>query len=244
MAQELLKGARWVGGQGLQAWNNYWSRPSSQEMASRSNPYSSQAVSLPPAREYFPPTHANDTASIRKTNQPVLVSVIDLEKLISGQHMKPEKIMQPVATFALTYGCSFVSFAPDGLHLLTTSTKGDVQQIWSLFRMANGGYGYNLSEPERKPHYVREVKRITRMTEATIIDIAWKPLKGEKLAIVTDRGTVHVYDIPSSALHWPPARRLARLDNASTTSTKHNDPDDSPGVGMEEEQSASSFGAA
>ncbi|KAL8830481.1 MAG: hypothetical protein Q9191_001412 [Dirinaria sp. TL-2023a] len=243
VAQEFMKGARWVGGQGLQAWNSYWSRPPSQDSAAFSNPYPPQSAPTTYAQQSFPPTHANDTPSTRKSSQPVSIAVLDLEKLTEEQHLKPDKAMQPVAIFPLTYGCSFVSFAPSGLHLLTTSTKGDVQQVWSLLRMANREA--LTSDTENKAPVVREIKRFTRMTEAIVVDIIWESPKGERLAVVTDRGTVHVYDIPSAALQWPPPRRLLRHANAATAPTIPSGSDEySSSAGTQQEHAGSKLGTA
>ena len=245
VAQEVMKGARWVGGQGLQAWNSYWSRVPSQDSATFSNPYPLQPASTPFAKQSFPPTHASENLSARKTSQPVSVTLLDLEKLTDGQRLKPEKAMQPIATFSLINGCSFISFAPSGLHLLTTSAKGDVQQLWSLFQMANREAGHGpTSDTENKAPLVRETKRFTRMTEATVVDITWELPRGERLAVVTDRGTVHVYDIPLAALQWPPPRRLLRPATTTDTSSSISGSEEPLNSGAQQEQAGSKIGTA
>jgi hypothetical protein len=45
------------------------------------------------------------------------------------------------------------------------------------------------------------------MTVARIVDVAWTKPNGERIAMVTERGTVHLLDLPSSAFTWPPPRR-------------------------------------
>ena len=245
ITQELMKGARWVGGQGMQAWNNYWSKPPDQNTAALSSSYSVRPSSMPQAQPSFPPTHA-DTLSTRKSSQPISVSLLDLEKLAERQRLKPDKAMQPIATFSVPYGCSFVSFAPSGLHLLTTSTKGDVQQVWSLLRMVHGetGHGTTRNTDGRAP-FVRESKRFTRMTEASVVDVVWAQPRGEKLAIVTDRGTVHIYDIPSASYQWPPPRRVLRSAAAAgTTTTKPSTGEYVTDPAILPEQPESRFGAA
>jgi len=211
VTQELMKGARWVGGQGMQAWNSYWSKPPDQNHPTFSSSSTARPSSMPQAQPSFPPTHADDTLPTPKSSQLTSVSLLDLEKLIEGQRLKPDKLLQPIATFSVPHGCSFVSFAPSGLHLSTTSTKGDVQQVWSLLRVVHGeaGHGKTRDVDGRAP-CVREVKRFTRMTEASIVDVVWAQPRGEKLAVITDRGTVHIYDIPPASYQWPAPRRFLR----------------------------------
>ncbi|KAI4143173.1 MAG: hypothetical protein LQ341_002989 [Variospora aurantia] len=210
VTQEFMKGARWVGDQGLQAWKNYWLKPPDQHTPAgpRSLPGN---TSLPPrAQHSLPPTHANDDAASRNTNQRALVSILDLERLSASQGMKEDVALHPMATFPLTDGCSLVSFTPNGLGLFTASAKGDIQHVWSLMRMAH-------SHAEKGPS-VRQIARFTRLTVANIVDVAWPEPGGERLALVTERGTLHIFDLPPSALQWPPPRRIARPSPASTTS--------------------------
>ncbi|KAL9017642.1 MAG: hypothetical protein Q9185_005038 [Variospora sp. 1 TL-2023] len=210
VTQEFMKGARWVGDQGLQAWKNYWLKPPDQQTPAgpRSLPGN---TSLPPrAQQSLPPTHANDDAASRNTNQRALVSILDLERLSASQAMKEDVALHPMATFPLPDGCSLVSFTPNGLGLFTASAKGDIQHVWSLMRMAH-------SHVEKGPS-VRQIARFTRLTVANIVDVAWPEPGGERLALVTERGTLHIFDLPPSALQWPPPRRIARPSPASTTS--------------------------
>ena len=218
VTQELMKGARWVGGQGMQAWSNYWSKPSSQ------NPVVPPVNFIQQAQAAFPPTHAHNDLPAVKKSQPTTVSVIDLERLYDSQHFRADRALQPIATFSLPNGCSWVSFAPSGLNLLTVSLKGDVQQIWSLMRMEYGEAGRGTANG-RAP-FVREIKRFTRLTVANIVDVVWTEPNGDRLAILTERGTVHINDIPAAALQWPPPRRILRSATApSQSQADENDND-------------------
>ena len=210
VTQEVIKGARWVGDRGVQAWNSYWVKPSEQ----RGLPsYSANNVRLDYSSPHaFPPTHANDEAPPRSSNQPALVSILDLEKLSATQNPKTSLTIEPTTTFSLPYGCSLVSFSPSGLNLLTASAKGDVQHVWDLLRMVyreNRTYLSKAQSLSEKRPIVYEIARFTRMTVAKIIDVVWTEPRGERFAIVTDRGTVHIFDLPNSAFQWPPPRRTS-----------------------------------
>ena len=223
-AQEIIKGARWVGGQGMQAWNNY--RKSLEQNPQTHSNSSPRSTTPPQMHQAFPPTHAHEDLSVRTNNQPALVSIIDLEKLSENQHLKPAVALQPIATFSLPYGCSAVSFAPSGLILLTASTKGDVQHVWDLMRMVHGGAGvswlrdHNSSgrEPDIGPT-VRQIDCYTRLTETRIVDVVWTEPRGERLALLTERGTVHIHELPPSAFQWPPSRRLFRPTTVSNNTS-------------------------
>ena len=223
-SQEVIKGAKWVGGQGIQVWNSYWKQP---DPNPQTHPNSfSKTTTAPQMPQAFPPTHAHEDVSLRTNKQPALVSIIDLEKLSDSQHSKPSVALQPIATFSLPYGCSTVSFAPSGLTLLTASAKGDVWHVWDLMRIAHGGANnnslrdYNPSGRESDVgQTVRQVAHYPRLTEARIIDVVWTEPRGERFALLTERGTVHIHDLPLSAFQWPPARRVLRPATASNNST-------------------------
>lgn len=217
VAQEVIKGASFMAEQGKQAWFNYWG---------------SKLESSPPLQDYglqsranqqiFPPTHANDER-IRASNQPALISVFDLEKLSATADAKGDSALQPIATFALPGGCSFVSLNPTGLSLLTASAKGDVQHVWDLMQMVYckpGGSPINEKTTAEEKPTVRQIARFTRMTGANIVDIVWTEPKGERLVIITDKGTVHVFDLPAYAFQWPPPRRVMRPTIAASTNTE------------------------
>ena len=215
-AQTLMKSAQWVGSQGLQAWNSYWAKPheQTQQRYSTSLPQSSSTGPVP-NNQVFPPTHAQDSRTNPGRNQAALVSILDLDKLSKSQHLKTTVALEPIATFALPTGCSLVSFAPCGLKLMTASSKGDVQQVWDLMRMLHGNTGrYRGANAPAKGTTVREVARFTRVTEAKIIDVAWLEPRGIRLAVVTSKGTVHIYDMPREAFQWPPPRRALGVSTA------------------------------
>lgn len=226
VTQEFIKGARWVGDQGKQAWNSYWTKTPDQHHVPY--PLANHSRWDPNSHQAFPPTHANDEVSNRPGNQPALVSILDLEKLSMAQNVKPAVALQPIATFSLPYGCSLVSFSPNGLNLLTASAKGDVQHVWDLLRMIHGETRFNTSKdyPPEKRATVREIARFTRMTVVKIIDVVWTEPRGERFAILTERGTVHIFDLPSSAFQWPPPRRTKRSASLpSNLSPSSNDTD-------------------
>ncbi|KIH92218.1 hypothetical protein SPBR_02201 [Sporothrix brasiliensis 5110] len=200
--QELISGAKWVGQQGWQAFNNYWkgSPGTSAPQAPRSPPSSAYAGRLD---GQFPPTHGGAAPAV-VSKEPGLVSVIDITALGGSS------TIHPITTFAPTLGCSFLSFSPTGLWLFIASTKGDVQTVWDLFRIQ-----YTKASPLQAVSVpgsltgprVRQIAQFSRMTVARIVDVAWTKPNGERLAMVTERGTVHLLDLPSSAFTWPPPRR-------------------------------------
>ncbi|KAL8917270.1 MAG: hypothetical protein Q9208_008046 [Pyrenodesmia sp. 3 TL-2023] len=222
VTQEFMKGARWVGDQGLQAWKSYWQKPPEEAGPFAFSLPPTNGSLPPPTQNPLPPTHANEDGPPRNTMQRAVVSILDLEKLSANQSAKEDIALQPTAAFTLPDGCSLVSFTPNGLGLFTASAKGDVQHVWSLMRMAHGGGVYPRTDPSHaeKGPSVRQIARFTRMTVAKIVDVVWTQPGGERLALVTERGTVHIFDMPSSALQWPPPRRIARPVSATTTSSK------------------------
>ena len=228
ITQGFLKTAQWVGSEGKQAWSNYWSKSSDQSQQEPMAPPSSHGITALPHQQSFPPTHAQDNLVNRARNQPALVSILDLEKLSKSLPSKSASLLQPLATFSLPTGCSLLSFSPNGLHLLTASAKGDVEHVWDLMRMVHGEPG-RVGDPDASPKgsSVRQIAKITRMTEARIVDVVWTEPKGDRLAIITDRGTVHINDLPSSAFLWPPSRRILRntitASNLSATGAKIDD---------------------
>lgn len=204
VAQELVRGARWMGDQGMQAWNNYWNKEQSQNQSGR-RPAN---VMDGPQQGYnaFPPTHAQDTQTASPT-EPDLVSIIDIKRLEDGGDNK-NAFFNPVATFQVPNGCSFLSFSPNGLMLFTASKKGDVQYVWDLLQTKYCRAGAFLTEDLTVPcANVRQIARYTRLTTSRIVDVIWTAPTGDRLAIITRKGTVHVFDMPRSAFQWPPFRR-------------------------------------
>ncbi len=229
MTQEFIKGARWVGDQGKQAWQNYWkksSTPIGQVGVGGIGQFRDQANHQTHNPQlHFPPTHSYAKDSPQASNEPVVVSILDLNKLAEGQD-KPSNLLNPIATFQAPIGCSYISFAPSGLVLLTASLKGDVQFVWDLMRIVHGKVGSAVTS-ERSQNgpkgsvthgpLVRQMARFTRMTVANIVDVVWTSPRGERLAIITEKGTVHIFDIPSSAFQWPQPRRILRSASLPTS---------------------------
>ncbi|PYI00008.1 hypothetical protein BO71DRAFT_87540 [Aspergillus ellipticus CBS 707.79] len=204
VTQELMRGARWMGDQGLQAWNNYWNKEQLQSVPARRSP---NLMDFPPqGYNLFPPTHAQETQAVAAT-EPDLVSIFDLRKLDEGGETK-SPVFNPVATFQVPNGCSFISFSPNGLMLFTASKKGDVQYVWDLMQAKYCRAGALLSDgPVAAQPSVRQVARYPRLTASHIVDVVWCPPSGDKLAVITGKATVHVFDLPRSAFQWPPFRR-------------------------------------
>lgn len=204
VTQELVRGARWMGDQGLQAWNSYWNKDQAPSPAPRRSPNMMDF----PQQGYspFPPTHAQETQSATASG-PDLVSLMDLKRLDENGETKNTSYT-PIATFQVPNGCSFLSFSPNGLMLLTASKKGDVQYVWDLMQSKYCRAGAFLAEDSMVPcATVRQIARFARLTTSHIVDVVWCPPSGDRLAIITRKGTVHVFDLPRSAFQWPPFRR-------------------------------------
>jgi hypothetical protein len=202
--QELVKGASYIGKQGVQAWNNYWNKPSTTQP-----PHGGSYQAHPNMAHQFPPTHGVPSQAPAVSKDPGLVSIIDLDSL--AQHSSfTATPPHPFATFKMPHGCSFLSFAPSGLALFTASSKGDVQFVWDLMRLQYAKSSFLKSGPQgsgiQGPH-VRQIAHFSRMTIARIVDVVWTSPHGERAAMVTEPGTVHILDLPASAFTWPPPRR-------------------------------------
>jgi len=223
VTQEVIKGARWVGDQGARAWKNY--RGKTQDTNAATDVLRNNTDILRPishqAQQYFPPTHAHEEPGSQAANDRTVVSIFDLEQLLRAQETRSVASPAPIATFQTPDGCSYVSFAPNGLMLFTASRKGDVQYVWDLMRITHGkGDTAAVQErinqprvalaPEPQGPLVRQVARFARMTVASIIDVVWSAPRGDRLALVTENGTAHVFELSPSAFVWPPLRRSAR----------------------------------
>ncbi|PWW72849.1 hypothetical protein C7212DRAFT_285702 [Tuber magnatum] len=183
-----------------------------------------------PQQSQFP----QHTPPQQSASEPRLVSIIDLSKvshsLDGGMSLNGLQVSTtPMATFLPPAGVSYLSFAPGGLALLTASSKGDLLFVWDLMRVVHhppgnplhGGQksgpgvqdSTKLSGPSNGPdggalgRHVRQIARFSRITPTTVVDVGWSSPKGEKLTVVTERGTVHFYDLPSGAYQWPPPKR-------------------------------------
>ena len=209
VTQELFKGARWMGDQGLHAWNNYWGKEPSTPPSGRRSTLLDQ-----PGYSTFPPTHGQDTQAA-SPSEPEFVSIIDLRRLEEGD--TKSTMIEPVTTFETPSGCSFLSFSPNGLMLLTASKKGDVQYVYDLMQMRHCRASTLISdEPIPPSPSVRQVAWYARLTTSTIVDVVWNAPGADKLAIITRKGTVHVYDVPRRAFQWPPFRRVQSPPAASS----------------------------
>ncbi|KAI5816461.1 hypothetical protein BZA77DRAFT_368666 [Pyronema omphalodes] len=237
VAQEMIRGAKWAKEAGYKKFSNYWNgagAPGAAGLTGSSPPLGGMAGFAPQPYSHSPPGQPSGLGQqlrqlqlgvpvpppVIPHNEPRFVSIVDLQK--PG--------MTPLATFLPPGGVSFLSFAPGGLTLLTASTKGDMLLIWCLLRMVHnppGPVSVSRSEgpaatapagtsglsaaatgpAEQQGRVVRQIARFTRMTVANIVDITWSS-PPEKVAVVTDRGTAHFYDLPASSLQWPPPRRV------------------------------------
>ncbi|KAG6003181.1 hypothetical protein E4U43_000954 [Claviceps pusilla] len=232
--QELISGMKWVGQQGLQAWNSYWGQPltsptqqqqQQQQQQTRSPPSHwnvassspSSSARAPPSvvdpTSQFPPTHGTSGPIASSTaKDPGLVSIVDVEML------PVSTTVHSLATFATPLGCSFVSFSPSSLALFTASSKGDVQTVWDLFRLqhtSSSPLQTTLTQYETIGPQVRQIAQFSRMTVARIVDVAWSEPLGDRLAMVTERGTIHLLDMPFSSFMWPPPRRRKVANTSS-----------------------------
>jgi hypothetical protein len=217
VTQHAIKGAKYIGEQGYRVWSNYWNPSTSMNNMG-------YAQQLPPA-QHFPPTHDYSNAAPTANNDPTQVAIFDLQRFLVNEEWKLKNVLQPLATFELPSGCSFLSFAPSGLHMITVSKKGDEQFIWSLMKMRDPRSAIPGAPSSTSGPYVRQIKKFARLTKATTIDVVWSAPHGERFAILTDRGTVHAHEIPASVFQWPPVRRARRVKKAQKT---HNDRPVSP----------------
>jgi hypothetical protein len=198
-AQEAVRGAKWISEKGMQTWQNYWKKdtgsPGQPALPSSSPPAYSPHLAL----TQFPPTHGIEQQGISR--EPELVSILDLKLLQENQGRKGVEL-SPVITFQPPGGCSFLSFTPTGLGLLTASRKGDVQYIWDLMQMkyTHGSPTSTSVESSR----VRQIARYERLSPSTIVDIAWDGPTGYRFALLTKNRTIHIFDLPQTAFRWPP----------------------------------------
>ncbi|KAJ5278664.1 hypothetical protein N7478_004036 [Penicillium angulare] len=204
VTQELVKSARWMGDQGIQAWNSYWNNqqpgatPPQRQTRGAESPISGYGL--------FPPTHAQD-AKTPPSPGPDAVSIIDLKRFDDGVETKMAPL-HPMATFQVPNGCSYLSLSPNGLMLLTASKNGDVQYVWDLMQLKNcRAMAFMADDVADQSPNVRQIARYPRLTTSSIVDVVWTAPVGDRLAIITRKGTIHVFDLPRSAFQWPPFRR-------------------------------------
>lgn len=245
VTQEVIKGAKWVGEQGVQAWKTYWNKGSQQSGSNVTGDGTlvEQQQQQQQQKQYnFPPTHGNFTGQTAlSAGQPTLIAIYDLQRLLDAEESRSKNANTPIATFPVPLGCSFLSFSPHGLWLMTVSKKGDCQFVWDLMRMRHGrsrtmpstapvspgGKANSLGSVSPKsqlsvqsgPH-VRQVALFTRMTVARVVDISWSAPKGNLFSILTEKGTIHIFEIPQSAFQWPPPRPSRKVATSSATSSE------------------------
>ncbi|KAF2770306.1 hypothetical protein EJ03DRAFT_326697 [Teratosphaeria nubilosa] len=150
----------------------------------------------------FPPTNAPAEDPKRLSKEPALVSMVDLQKLMTSEMIKLKQAAVPLSTFALVDGCNYLSFSPDGLRLLTSNRKGEISTIWDLTHIGHGRHSTDSStssdeDMEHGPH-VRQVHRIPRSSPSILVDSIWSR-DGDWLALLTTHGTVHLHEIPLTA---------------------------------------------
>lgn len=214
-AQEAIKGGKWIADQGAKAWSSYWNKPSPPGSATTNwTPPSSI-----PQADLFPPTHGSGVEGTAVKDEPVMISIVDLEVLskIKSSNAAPATL----ASFRLPPGgCSHLSLSPSGLHLFTASAKGDVQTIFDLFRLRHSRSSPIAPLPTGHPssNHVRQIARFTRLTVARITDVVWND-SGNMLAMVTERNTVHFLDLPRGAFVWPPPRNYRKKRHVRSPSS-------------------------
>lgn len=198
-AQEAVRSAKWISEKGMQTWQNYWKKdvtsPNLQPTTSSSPPVYSPHLGM----AQFPPTHAVEQQGLSK--DPEVVTFLDLKLLQEGQGRKAADLSLMI-TFHPPGGCSFLSFMPSGLGLLTANRKGDVQYVWDLMQMKHVRSS-RTSHPVESV-CVRQVARYERMSPSTIVDVAWDGPTGYRFALLTTNRTIHIFDLPKTAFQWPP----------------------------------------
>ncbi|KAF2837871.1 hypothetical protein M501DRAFT_937003 [Patellaria atrata CBS 101060] len=206
-SQEAMKVASWAVGQGFSAVKQYLNKSSSKNPSMMPpDHYPSGPSGLDPQR--FPPVNPMFQSVSTAARDPPLVSIYDLHRLICNQTVRHKNALAPVATFQPPLGCSHLALGPSGRMLVTVSAKGDIQFVWDLMNIRKEGKGANAPT-------VRMVQKFSRVTVTNIVDATWSYPIESKLALLTDKGTVHTYALKLSASNWPPPRRhrqsLSRL---------------------------------
>jgi hypothetical protein len=201
--QVAIKGARWATEKGVQVFKSYMNRNTQGTSNMPGLPYVSDA----PQQQWFPPTHGHN--HVQQRQEASIISVYDLDRLADGETLKSKSSLTPLVTIPASLGCSFLSFAPTGLLLMTVSTKGDFQDVWDLKRI-NFRRARKTSRENGTGPYVRQVARFARMTVTNVVDVVWSAPRPDRVAVITDRGTVHMFLMPASVFQWPPPRRASR----------------------------------
>ncbi|EPS43957.1 hypothetical protein H072_2068 [Dactylellina haptotyla CBS 200.50] len=265
VTQEVIRGAKWMGEQGIRAMKNYWNGYNSsgnsngnsppgagvkigpnpagtngvsalgmqvQEMRERERELASlgPGSGISSGKNGYGMQSGGNNAGLATANssEPVVISIMDLGKGMAQSYRN--EALTPQTTFQPLQGASFVSFAPGGMALLVVSNKGDVVHVWDLLKAMHQppvsataqskskaspsvtdasaiAVNGRLANGQHAGRHVRQIARFTRMTVAHVVDVVWSGPKGDKLAIVTEKGTVHFYDMPGNAYQWPPPKR-------------------------------------
>lgn len=194
--QVAIKGARWAAEKGFQAYKNYMNKGTQQNGAT--------AYGTEPVQQYFPPTHGHNQAPRQEAT---VLSIIDLQRLNDAEETKSKTALNPIATFSAALGCSHLSFSPGGLMLMTINKKGDIYEVWDLKRL-NFRRARKTTREQVTGQHVRQVARFSRMTVSNVVDVVWSAPRIDRVAVITDKGTVHMFLMPASAFQWPPHRRI------------------------------------
>ena len=216
VTQKAIVAGSMLKDRGMKAWENYWNSGANQPGNRASYPQGGQI----PA-SHLPPTHGyNGPLTESQESQ---VAIFDLQRLLDaeeaqGKLAKSKNALVPLASFDLASGCSWVSFAPSGLHLLTVSRKGDEQNVWSLMKMKDPRAG-PASTTATKPT-IRIIFKITRMTITKVIDVVWMEPHGRRFALLSENGTVHIHDIPASRFKWPPSRQSPKSGSSKRSQSE------------------------
>jgi hypothetical protein len=195
-AQVAIQGARWATEKGVQAFKSYMNKGAPTNATSNMQ-YGQEA--------YFPPTHGHNQAQPRQDS--TVISVYDLQRLLDAEETRNKNALHPMVTIPAPLGCSYLSFSPTGLMLMIVSKKGDLQDVFDLKRLNYRKARRTMRDQPAGPH-IRQVARFPRITVTNVVDVVWSTPRIDKVAVVTEKGTVHMHPMPASAFHWPPARRL------------------------------------
>jgi len=203
-AQGLMKYSQKGIEMGLQGWKEL-TQPSPPGGRSGSD----RAISK---EELFPPTKAPSDDPSRLAREPALVSIIDLDSLKYYEEFRPKHPPPPLATFALTEGCNFVSLSSIGTRLLTVSRKGEISTIWDLTQVAHGiAERGSLADDASGSQCIKQLQRIVRNSPSTVLDCAWSK-DDDNLAILTAHGTIHLHEVPAR-----PSKRKRKHAIATST---------------------------
>jgi hypothetical protein len=225
-AQEAVKGAKWIGEKGLQTWQNYWKRE-----PSTPQPSFTTTVSPPihPSQQYpsqFPPTHGFDQPNSSRDSD--LVTIVDIRLLQETTSKKP---LTASLTFQPPSGCSFLSFSPTGISLVTANRKGDVYYVWDLVEMRHRLI-LTAASAAHEIGRVRQIARYERVSPSTVVDLAWDGPVGYRFALLTKNQTIHLFDLPREALQWPPASTKKMRPTSAPVEPPALEPDAAPAGGF------------